>query len=590
MWAGKDRIAIVSLVEKVSLSLDQILESCTVSSKLRRYQRACVEEIVEALQNDKDVAFELPTGTGKSYVYLPLTIAAVNQNHRVCILCATNLMISQLRDKNLPHFKTKISLEAVMGIEHYDCLLTGEKADYVNCTGTQRQECLEKGCECDVLKYGQQFEKHNFIVTNFHKFLSTPIKNKFDLIVIDDSHGFENAVDDKFQSQIIYSRIDDLYSRHMPLKDKVSDLAGNFLDVFDDIIQSIPPNELKRKVADDDIKKMGEIKEYDEVRDSLNRLEPLDRGICYEFLYFIRNCRDLTLNTFYVQKDFYAPDDARETALIARKSEKYIENVLKSIFSDSRVIFVSAFMGNAAMHANYCTRRLKRTDDVVLVPKEKPSVVKRWFNGLHLYELIDLEGTVDPFEEGIALIAEMLKVSKCKSLLLFKNYRDQRRAESGLRKGIKRDITFIDESYETEQVQDLVEKADIIMASASARLWEGIDISNLKFEVIFSLPFIRPPVYMDQSKSFPYGRRKMLIRLQQGIGRLIRKERGAGVCVVLNYSKEPKKWMKLDSHKTSSNFSAELRERIVPVSKKVVSKKIAQIFRELRKEDRAKGS
>lgn len=579
------------MVKKVSLSIDQILETCTSRSKLRGYQRQCVEETVEALQNDKDAAVELPTGTGKSFVYLPLSIAVADQNHRVCILCATNLMISQLKDKNLPHFRRKTQLEAVMGIEHYDCPLTGEKADYVNCTVTQKQECSEKGCQCDVLKYGQHLEKHNFIVTNFHKFLSTPIKNKFDLIVIDDSHGFESAIDDKFQSQIAYSRIDDLYNRHAPFKDKVSDLAGNFLDIFDDIIGSIPSDELKRKVADDDIKKMGEIGECDEVKDSLKGLDLLDRGTCHELLYFIRNCRDLTLNTFYVQKDFYAPDDPRETTLIARKSERYIENVLRSIFSGSRVIFVSAFLGNIAMHANYCTRRPKHADDTILVPKDKPPIVRRWFNRLRIYEVTDLvEGTIDPFDEGVALIAEMLKVSKCKSLLLFKNYRDQRRAEGELQRRIKRQITFIDESYETEQVQELVGKADIIMASASARLWEGIDISNLKFEVIFSLPFIRPPVYMDQFKSFPFVRRKMLIRLQQGIGRLIRREKDAGVCVILNYSKEPKRWMKLDSHKSSSIFSPELRERIVPVSKNVVCKRIDQVFRELKKERLVKGS
>jgi len=129
---------------------------------------------------------------------------------------------------------------------------------------------------------------------------------------------------------------------------------------------------------------------------------------------------------------------------------------------------------------------------------------------------------------------------------------------------------FIDESYQNELVQELVEEADIIMATASSRLWEGIDISDLKMEIIFSLPFIRPPVHLDKTKSFPFVRRKMLIRLQQGIGRLIRKEDDKGVCVILD--------SRLKRYKNSRHFSEFYRERIFPVSVNDVIEKIGDRF------------
>ena len=99
-----------------------------------------------------------------------------------------------------------------------------------------------------------------------------------------------------------------MYHRHEPRKDKVSDLTGNFLDIFDDIINSIPPAQLTRKVADDDISKIAEIDKYVE-KEELQALDTLDRGIIYELLYFIKNCKDITLNTFFVQKDYYNPED-----------------------------------------------------------------------------------------------------------------------------------------------------------------------------------------------------------------------------------------------------------------------------------------
>ena len=101
--------------------------------------------------------------------------------------------------------------------------------------------------------------------------------------------------------------------------------------------------------------------------------------------------------------------------------------------------------------------------------------------------------------------------------MLFKSYRDQRTARGSLRRNIDRQITFIEEGMQNEEVQELVEIGDIIMASASSRLWEGIDISNLKLEIIFSLPFIRPPIHLPADRSFPYVVRKMLIRLLKNI-------------------------------------------------------------------------
>ena len=66
----------------------------------------------------------------------------------------------------------------------------------------------------------------------------------------------------------------------------------------------------------------------------------------------------------------------------------------------------------------------------------------------------------------------------------------------------------------------------------------------------------------------------MLIRLQQGIGRLIRNEGDSGVCVVLNYAAKPSAQTKLASHMTSRDFSPEIRDRISTVGKAAVVEKV----------------
>lgn len=558
------------MIKGLTISEQECLKTFS-KTKPKRYQSSSIKELVSELSLGKDIALCLPTGTGKTFVYLPITITAANRGYRVCILVATNLIMDQVRRNYLPNFKTNVQPYYAKGIEHYDCPLTNDIADYGTCTAAQRLECSKKNSKCMVLHTNTQLEDHNFIITNFHKFLSVPTKRGFDLIVIDDSHGFENAQDDKFQTRVSYYEINGAYKRHEQKGDVLSDFAGEFLDFFDDGVRTVPHEELTRRAPDDVIKKIAEIKSYDRLQKDIKNLEEPDRSTCYNLLYFVRCCQNASLHTFYIQKDYYNPDDPQEASLIARKSDKFQSKMITSLFNKSKVIFATATPGDIAIHAGSCTHRDYNQDSLAIVPQKQPSTVKNWFKGLTIFETSDVSGDArDSVENGAHIASEILKSFRVKTLLLFKNYRDQKKAEIFLKKNADRDITFIDDGFQTETVQELVEKADVIMATASSRLWEGIDIRNLKLEMIFSLPFIRPPVHLDKSKSFQYVKRKMLVRLQQGIGRLIRKENDCGVCVIMDN--------RLDKYKNSSNFSESYRQRITNVSTDNLCREVERIL------------
>lgn len=437
-------------------------------------------------------------------------------------------------------------------------MLTSNKADYSVCTKEQRETCVEERPECAVININKEFEDYSFILTNFHKFLSTPTDRGFDLVIIDDSHGFENAADDKFQNRLTYYQINELFKRHEQINDTIADFTGYFLDFFDDAFSATPPELLNRRVPDDIIKGIADIENFELVQSQLTKLDDIDRDIVYDLLYFVNCCKNTSINTFYIQKDPYNASEPQEAVLIARKSTSYQKNVVKKIFGKSHVVFASATPGDITTHAHYCTRRTYTEDNLSMVPKTAPPQVRDWFKGLTILETLNFpDKNSDPIEKGAELVAEILKKATGKTLLLFKSYRDQRNVERILRGIVSREITFIDDSFKTETVQQYVEKADIIMATASSRLWEGIDISNLKLEIIFSLPFIRPPVHLERGESFQYVKRKMLIRLQQGIGRLIRNENDKGVCIVLDN--------RLEKYKNSANFSQAYRDRILGV-------------------------
>jgi len=522
------------MLNSLTLTEEDCLSTFRLASP-RSYQIDSINEIIGALEARKDVALLLPTGTGKTFVYLPVAIAAINHAYRVCILVGTNLLIDQLQQKYFSKFSTSIKPHVVKGIEHYSCLLNHAIADYATCTKEQKEICKIDNSTCEVLKINKEFEEYPFIVTNFHKFLSASTQLGFDLVIIDDSHGFENALLDKFQTRIFYYHIQRLFNKFEGKNDILSDFTGEFLDLFDDAFSAIPSDTIHQRLPNEIIRAIANIEGFDNVESLLSEVERTDRNILRDLLHFIKCCKSATINTLHIQKDYYVQNDPSEATVIARKTDAFKERSIQTIFKDARVIFSSATPGNIHIHAKNCTNRAYHEENLSIVPNIKPDIIKNWFNGLKILETTDLPNNgSDSIIKKADAISAILNNIAGKTLLLFKSYRDQITVKDVLKRNVGRQITFIGQEMQNEEVQELVERGDIIMASASSRLWEGIDISNLKLEIIFSLPFIRPPIHLPVERSFQYVCRKMLIRLQQGVGRLIRNADDKGICIVLD--------------------------------------------------------
>lgn len=556
----------------IELLENEIYGAFKTTTQAKDYQREIISNIVQNLKQANDVAIQLPTGTGKSFVYIPLAIAASQKGLRVCILAPTNLIVDQIEKRYIKqYFNTNLNPQIAKGIEHYTCLITNCHADYAICTPEQRESiCKTQYSSCKVLEVNKLLEEHNLIITNFHKFLSTQIEKHFDLIIIDDSHGFENALESKFLSRIEYYQISNLFESHNSSADAVADVTGFFLDKFDDILDSFGPNDLSKRISNEDIKAISEIEGTDKLKALLPNLNVFERSVSYQLIRFIETCKRLTMNTFYAEKYFYNPDDRMQSTLLTLNSKVYRNKILDKSFDSARVVFSSATMGDIERHAHYCTNRnYSDGTGLVVLPSNPPDIIKNWFKDLHIFEITDYQPDKDPLELAVSKANEIMSSNKGKTLLLFKNYRDQHKAQEILNNKFSQKIAFIDDSFDTESVQNLVDKSEIIMATASSRLWEGIDIQDLTFEFIFSLPFIRPPVYMDKNESLLYTKRKMLIKLQQGIGRLIRKDNDKGICVVFD--------KRLNKYKNNAEFSTDYRNRIVEIEMNSVTNGIEQI-------------
>lgn len=540
--------------------------------KPRAYQETCVREAIEGLNQKRDVIIQLPTGAGKTYTYLPIVCDSLNKGLRACVICPTKDNQRQIRNCSRD-FICDTTPSTVYGIQEYDCALTGERADYLVCL-EEREKCEEKDTQCEVLYANKQYGEDRFVITNFAKFLAVRPANTFDLIVVDDSHGFENTVEQHFQISLRYGKANSLYEKYK--NDTVMEnFLGEFLEIFDDVYDAMPPDGLVRRISEDYVKRFAEgviNGEKVELLRHFKALDKFDRPACQDIVYFVGACVQLTMHTFYIRKDYYAPEDPDGAEIISRLSEKFQKIIGRQRFGDARVIFSSGTPGQPIIHARSCTFRQYSPNDIVVVPKVDPPMVKDWFKNLRIFEVEDVGSFKDPgtFQKSLDLTLEILKRPCVKTLMLFKNYREQKFAKDVIENKITREVGFIDDTYRPEEVMELVDKSQIILATASSRLWEGIDIQNLLLEIIFDLPYIKPPVHLEGVQSWRYGKRKMLMRLQQGIGRIIRKEKDAGVCIVFD--------SRFIKRKQDSLFLDKLRTQVEPITAARLVERVREIL------------
>ena len=405
-------------------------------TKPRAYQETCVREAFKGLNRQRDVIIQLPTGMGKTYTYLPIVCNALSRGLRVCVLCPTKDNQRQIENYNRD-FSCNVTPSIVYGIGEYNCTITGERADYLICL-EEREKCEEEGIQCEVLQANSQFGEDRFIITNFAKFLSVRPANKFDLIVVDDSHGFENSVEQHFQISVRYGKADGLYEKYK--EDTIMEnFLGNFLEIFDDIFDAMPPGRLAMRFSEDYVKRFAEhvnILDKVELLKHFKALDKWDRPASHDIAYFVDACVKLTMYTFYIKKDFYAREDPDGAEVISRLSEKFQNAIVKQRFNDARIIFSSGTPGQPEIHARSCTLRQYSPNDIVVVPKEEPSIVKDWFKNLRVLEVEDVGSFKDPgtFQKSLDLTLELLKKPHVKTLMLFKNYRGQSYAKNLIEK------------------------------------------------------------------------------------------------------------------------------------------------------------
>jgi Rad3-related DNA helicase len=499
----------------------------------------------------------LPTGSGKTVVYVPIALEAMKNGKRVAIIAPTKASERRIV-REIKRFDYKLDIDPIYGYNEYLCpLINNEKAENWLCNEMKENYCKPNNLGCGVIKSDDAYQSDTLLVTNFSKFLLSNPRSNFDLVIIDDSHSFENAREQAYQVTILYASLVKA-QQQFGANPRLSSLLSTFSQIFGTIWnRCVPPGKYDGNIADDYVSEMAtKIVTPDNDDDVLAEIRGLpteDQKVFWDIYYFIERCKKRTQYLFFVRRDYYSRNDLSTGQLIARQSGDNEAFMVRRRFGNSRVILATATPGEVTAHAKSCTARAYDGETLEIVPKANYPEIEGWFKNLDILVATNID-TAD-ISKALSVTSSILGATSLKSLILFKNYRDQRLAQAQWRDTLDSNrIYFIDETREQDYVENVVKKKEVVVASASSTIWEGINIEGLRLVVIMSPPFIRPPISTKEDESYPHTRRRMIMRLQQGIGRIIRGPTDYGVAVLMD-----KKFLQ---HIRSNSFSSRLRDRV----------------------------
>lgn len=518
---------------------------------VRSYQHTMMNTIMKAFGEKKVGVVIAPTGLGKTAAYLAPVIYYGLEGKRTVISAPTTPLQEQV-EKEMRKFKDLgITPVLVKGVLRYPCELKGPKKVATPKFCEENQPCSYRAT-CEYFKSKEATKEANIIITNHAYYLYHYIELKSDFLVIDESHGFEEAAFDKLRPSLWLGRFEKGYKRLKELHDQTGEESlKELMGVWDELEEAISfvPLKLRINYASFD----PFVEWCDENNGTLDKAKLVAERYVekdVEKASFYLLCIDLA--NFRVclrdHRSYTFTSDGETQYAVPRR----YESLLKRYYNCDSVILVSAIMQDANVHA----MTLGLGDKEVISHPEIPYPLERQNRRLLLgitpaptlrKEKTAESGFVIPKDErGWAneIILASLESIPVKTLVLFASRADSRIVVPYIKSHV-RNRPFLEVGVEQEETDIIQGKIDrfqqengIILLTASTKFWQGIDIRKLRMVIIDALPY--PPlrelklIYGDEQRAFDLQRLRMSARLQNGLGRIMRHRGDWGIGIVVD--------------------------------------------------------
>ena len=181
-----------------------------------------------------------------------------------------------------------------------------------------------------------------------------------------------------------------------PVKKMLEDFLNLFSQTFE---RCIPQGEREGVVSLDYVSHMSKVIDDSNEKqiEATLRATRDQSSVKWKIFYFIKRCKSATNYEFYIQTDYYEPDDIDSCELISR-NEEYAKYLVRKRLGQSRVILATATSGDALSHASSCTLRNYQGGQFVVTPGPSTSYVdiEGWFQKLGILVVDDIGDTRDP--------------------------------------------------------------------------------------------------------------------------------------------------------------------------------------------------
>ena len=474
-------------------------------------------------------------------------------------------------------------------------------------------------CNQDLL--AMNMRKRN----NYNNEIFSP---NFKFIVIDEAHNLESRVRTSYTTHLTYydckNIVEDIKSINRRLGSVLDKKIARCLTLIDEVFISLSKQisrqdeiaakddrDLERYYVKNNIEALAELVTIlCELHDSAS----MDFGL--EDTYKTRS-EDESLEKLEVQcnffsslletdqkdifwmnsksKDYSKPKDKKN--IIISKCPKNVNELTESLLFNSnnfKVIMTSATLSSDGVdNYDYFISNVNLPVDETLICDSRVSPFNYDSHAM-IYYTEDIPHPTKEreafIEAGIKEIIKLLDITNGKAMILFTAKRDMLEVYNILRERVSYKILMQNsKSSQNDVIKEFKTDVNSVLLGTGS-FWEGISIEGraLSNLIIFRLPFPVPEPIIDYKRSISkdglmeVSVPEMIIKLKQGIGRLIRNENDFGIVSIIdprlgNGSKVPYKQLVWDALpiKNKSNDIKKVETFYAKVANKMVDKKRA---------------
>jgi hypothetical protein len=500
--------------------------------KAADFHEEAPEFLFSRLSNGRNVVVDAPPGIGKTRAAAKVGIRLVKQaNKKVLIIEPTKTLRAQVcrfikeEDPEIPVYESK-------ALSDYHCSKIDTFADPQLCA-VSKDQCKGENRGCAVLEDMDKLSTSSLTVATFAKFLlAKSYFRNHDTILIDESHGFENAETSFLQTYLLIRKIEetanDISADYSEEAGKLRTLANGLVRINELVGDSVP---LEAREVESVREAIGDERfRWVSIECSRSGKHPYYRTLYQNMSSLHFRMQSINDNIFFFH----------EGALYGRPKNMITE--VASFFRDRNIGLLSATVDDAVLHARECgldLRRLNEKDALLLT--EYPAVRRKNRKLLAITDGPSLSKSNESYEDvrdvANRILLNILEKFKVKTLVLFRSYADHKSSAQFLGDSKIGDrIINIEQAEEPDAIDDKLHQLktkNVVLASASSRLWEGVDIPGLRLVVIDALPYPgKDP--LDKEYNFRKGYIAMIKKLRQGLGRIVRSDDDWGAAIVID--------------------------------------------------------